>query len=53
MSLILIRTEVMDIHAGRRRRGSWEAPDMYRTQEVAYAINAFVVNRRMTVAEGV
>lgn len=46
-------TVVIDTHAGNSMRRSSAAPDRYSTHEQIYAISAFVVSSRTTVAEGV
>lgn len=46
------RTVVMDIHAGRSKRGSEEAPESQRTEDVRYAMRPFVARRRIRTAGG-
>jgi hypothetical protein len=46
-------TVAMETHAGSSILGSSAAPLRYSTHEQIYAISAFVVNSRTTVADGV
>lgn len=46
-------TAAIEIQAGRRRRGSEDAPVRYRTQDVRYDMRALIVSKRITTAGGV
>lgn len=53
VEMLGLRTVVIEIHAGRSIRGSSEAPERYKSQDVAKAMRALVVHNRTSVAEGV
>lgn len=53
MEITATHTKVIDIQAGRRRRGSEDAPDRYKIEDVEYARMPFVASRRITTAGGV
>lgn len=48
-----LRTVAIETQAGSSIRGSSEAPERYKTQEVIYAIKKFVVKSRTAAADGV